>query len=102
MVIVKGGEEGRDIVGRQFVGEQSQRGLNSSALVNSSALANHECSALVNSGALKEIVRRRSNSPKCVSWTSPYEVSGKKTRNDTQESIRSKNLDRPRALVPSH
>ena len=49
-----------------------------------------------------EKVRRRSNSPKCVSWTSPLEVSGKKTCSDTQESTRSENMDRQRALVPSH
>ena len=72
---------------RDCVGEQSQKGLNSGALVTP---------------AKKEKVRRRSNSPKCVSWTSPSEVSGKKTCNDTQESMRSKNLERPRALVPSH
>ncbi len=107
--------------GRECVGEQSPKGLNSGALVNSSALANHECSALVNhecsalmsSGALvsssalmnlsalKGKVRRRSSSPKCVSWVSPSKVSGKKACNGTQESIRSKNLDRPRALMPS-
>jgi hypothetical protein len=29
--------------------------------------------------ANNEKVRRRSNSPKCVSWTSPLEVSGKKS-----------------------
>jgi hypothetical protein len=52
--------------------------------------------------AKKENMRRRSNSPKCVSWASPSEVSSKKIRNDTQELVRSKNMDRRRALVPSH
>jgi hypothetical protein len=46
--------------------------------------------------AKNEKVRRRST------WTSPSEVSGKKTCSDTQESIRSENMDRRRALVPSH
>ena len=72
------------------VDEQSQRSLNSGALEG----------ALV-TPAKNEKVRRRSNSPKCVSWTSPSEVSGKMTCSDTQESIRSKNMDRRRALVPS-
>ena len=44
--------------------------------------------------AKKENMRQRSNSPKCASWTSPSEVSGKKIRNDTQELIRSENMDR--------
>jgi len=52
--------------------------------------------------AKKENMRRRSNSPKCVSWASPSEVSSKKIRNDTQELVRSENMDRRRALVPSH
>jgi hypothetical protein len=47
-------------------------------------------------------MRRRSNSPKCVTWASPSKVSGKKIRNDTQELIRSENMDRRMALVPSH
>ena len=50
----------------------------------------------------KENMRRRSNSPKCVTWASPSKVSGKKIRNDTQELIRSENMDRRMALVPSH
>jgi len=52
--------------------------------------------------AKKENMRRRSNSPKCVSWVSPSEVRSKNIRNDTQELIRSENMDRRRALVPSH
>ena len=76
---------------RECVDEQSQRGMNSGALVG----------ALVTPAKNKK-VRRRSNSPKCVSWTFPSEVSGKKTCSDTQESIRSENMDRRRALVPSH
>ena len=52
--------------------------------------------------AKRQNMRRRSNSPKCVSWASPSEVSSKKIRNDTQELIRSENMDRRRALVPSH
>jgi len=40
------------------------------------------------------VLRRRSNSPKCVSWASPSEVSSKKIRNDTQELMRSENMDR--------
>ena len=76
---------------RECVDEQSQRGLNLGALVG----------ALVTPAKNKK-VRRRSNSPKCVSWTFPSEVSGKKTCSDTQESIRSENMDRRRALVPSH
>jgi hypothetical protein len=76
---------------RECVDEQSQRGLNSGALVG----------ALVTPAKNKK-VRRRSNSPKCVSWTFPSEVSGKKTCSDTQESIRSENMDRRRALVPLH
>ena len=66
------------------VDEQSQGGLNLGSKVTP---------------AKRQNMRRRSNSPKCVSWAS--EVSGKKTRNDTQESIRSENMDRRRALVPS-
>jgi len=52
--------------------------------------------------AKRQNMRQRSNSPKCVSWASPSKVSGKKTCNDMQESIRSKNMDRREALVPSH
>ena len=52
--------------------------------------------------AKRQNMRRRSNSPKCVSWASPSEVSSKKIRNDTQELMRSENMDRRRALVPSH
>ncbi len=44
--------------------------------------------------AKRQNMRRRSNSPKCVSWASPSKGSGKKNRNDTQESIRSENMDR--------
>jgi hypothetical protein len=69
------------------VDEQSQRKLSLGSKV---------------SPAKKENMRRRSNSPKCVSWASPSKVSGKKIRNDTQELIRSENMDRRRALVPSH
>ena len=50
------------IITAAAVGEHSQRGLNSGALVTP---------------AKKEKVRQRSYSPKCVSWTSPSEVSGK-------------------------
>ncbi len=32
----------------------------------------------------------------------PYGVSGKKDHSNTQESIPSENMDRQRALVPSH
>ena len=32
----------------------------------------------------------------------PYRVSGKEDRSYTQESIQSENVDRQRALVPSH
>ena len=32
----------------------------------------------------------------------PYGVSGKEDRSNTRESIRSENMDRQRALVPSH
>ena len=76
---------------RECVDEKSQSSLNLGALVG----------ALV-TPPKKEKVRRRSNSPKCVSWASPSEVSGKKSRNDTRELIRSENMDRLRALVPSH
>ena len=69
---------------RECVDEQSLRGSNLDTLVTP---------------AKQENVRRRSNSPQCVSWTSTSGVSGKKTRNNTQESVRSKKVDRPRALV---
>jgi hypothetical protein len=72
---------------RECVDEQSQRELSLESKVTP---------------AKRQNMRRRSNSPKCVSWASPSEVSGKKTRNNTQESIRSENMDRRRALVPSH
>ena len=52
--------------------------------------------------AKRQNMKQMSNSPKCVSWASPSEVSSKKIRNDTQELIRSENMDRRRALVPSH
>ena len=52
---------------RECVDEHSQRGLNSGALVG----------ALV-TPAKKEKVRRRSNSPKCVSWASLSEESGER------------------------
>ena len=71
---------------RECDDEQSQGGLNLGSKLTP---------------AKRQNMRRRSNSPKCVSWASLSEVSGKKTRNDTQESIRSKNMDRQRALVPS-
>jgi hypothetical protein len=83
-----GGSCGGGGVGREGgVDEQSQRKLSSGSKV---------------SPAKKENMRQRSNSPKCVSWASPCEVNGKKIRNDMQELIRSKNMDRQRALVPSH
>jgi hypothetical protein len=72
---------------RECVDEQSQRKLSLGSKV---------------SLAKKENMRRRSNSPKCVSWASPSKVSGKKIRNDMQELIRSEIMDRRRALVPSH
>jgi hypothetical protein len=72
---------------RECVDEQSQRELSLESKVTP---------------AKRQNMRRRSNSPKCVSWASPSEVSGKKTRNNTQESIRSENMDKRRALVPSH
>ncbi len=70
---------------RECVDEQSQRELNLGSKITP---------------AKRQNVRQRSNSPKCVSWASPSEVSGKKTRNDTQESIRSGNMDRQKALCP--
>ena len=72
---------------RECVDEQSQRGgLNLGSKVIP---------------AKRQNMRQRSNSPKCVSWASPSKVSGTKTHNDMQESIRSENMDRQRALVPS-
>ena len=50
-----------------------------------------------------EIVRpKRDASPTCVSWFSPYGVSGKEACNATLELIPDRNMDRQRALVPSH
>ena len=72
---------------RECVDEQSQRELSLGSKVTP---------------AKRQNIRQRSNSSKCISWTSPSKVSGKKTRNDMQESIRSKNMDRREVLVPSH
>ena len=44
--------------------------------------------------AKRQKVGRRSNSPTCVSWTSPSEVKGKEARSYTRELIQSKNMDR--------
>ena len=71
---------------RECVGEQSQRGLNSGTLVTPAKKEKWDKGATVQNVYLRP----------------PSKVSGKKTCNDTQESIRSKNLDRPRALVPSY
>ncbi len=73
---------------RECVDEQSQRSLN---------LGSKEVTP-----TKRQNVRGRSNIPTCVSWALPSEVSGKKTHNDTRESIQRENMDRQRVLVPSH
>ena len=55
--------------------------------------------------AKRQKVGRRSDSPTCVSWTSPSKVKGKEARSYTRELIQSENMDRhgqTRILVPSH
>jgi hypothetical protein len=45
---------------------------------------------------------KRDVSPTCVSRFSPYGVSGKEACKDTSELVLDRNMDRQRALVPSH
>ena len=45
---------------------------------------------------------KRDGSPTCVSRVAPCRVSGKEACNDTQESLRSENMDRQRFLMSSH